>query len=148
MLMRLQNDLTNFHEAHFSTEAIIHFADLFTAAGCTDQDPKVHDQGDYDEDDLGYYDDGVKRTLTDEQIEIFRHSEIEQLRRASEKKDTDGRLSDTNEEPQRIEKRGHADQQGQKRKRKGKKQPVNPKPDLRKRTWDKVEKGLDTLEYD
>ena len=29
-----------------------------------------------DEDDLGYYPDGVKRTLTDEQIAMFRHSEI------------------------------------------------------------------------
>lgn len=34
-----------------------------------------------DEDDLGYYPDGVKRTLTDEQIEIFRHSEIHSLLR-------------------------------------------------------------------
>ena len=33
-----------------------------------------------DEDDgLGYYEDGEKRTLTDDQIEMFRHSEIEQL---------------------------------------------------------------------
>ena len=29
-----------------------------------------------DEDDLGYYHNGVKRTLTDEQIAMFRHSEI------------------------------------------------------------------------
>ncbi|KAI9044783.1 DUF3807 domain-containing protein [Aspergillus affinis] len=35
----------------------------------------------YDEDDLGYYPDGVKRTLTDEQIKIFRHSEIHTLLR-------------------------------------------------------------------
>ncbi|KAL4814108.1 hypothetical protein BDW67DRAFT_187016 [Aspergillus spinulosporus] len=35
-----------------------------------------------DEDDgLGYYPDGVKRTLTDEQIRIFRHSEIHALLR-------------------------------------------------------------------
>ncbi len=34
-----------------------------------------------EEDDLGYYEDGVKRTLTDEQIEMFTHSEMEQLRR-------------------------------------------------------------------
>ncbi len=33
-----------------------------------------------DEDDgLGYYEDGGKRTLTDEQVEMFRHSEVEQL---------------------------------------------------------------------
>ncbi|KAJ5642902.1 uncharacterized protein N7484_005409 [Penicillium longicatenatum] len=41
----------------------------------------------YDEDaggdeDLGYYPDGVKRTLTDDQIRIFRHSEIHSLLRA------------------------------------------------------------------
>lgn len=35
----------------------------------------------YDEDDdgLGYYEDGVKRTLTDEQIALFRHSEIQRM---------------------------------------------------------------------
>ena len=40
----------------------------------------------YDEDDdgLGYYPDGVKRTLTDEQIAIFRHSEIHALLRERE----------------------------------------------------------------
>ena len=32
-----------------------------------------------EEDDLGCYPDGVKRTLTDDQIEIFRHSEIHAL---------------------------------------------------------------------
>ena len=36
------------------------------------------DGGDYD-DSLGYYSDGVKRTLTDEQIAIFRHTEVEML---------------------------------------------------------------------
>lgn len=34
-----------------------------------------------DGDGLGYYDDGMKRTLTDEQIAIFRHSEIQALLR-------------------------------------------------------------------
>ncbi|KAJ4287929.1 hypothetical protein N0V90_011944 [Kalmusia sp. IMI 367209] len=34
----------------------------------------------YDGDDsLGYYEDGVKRTLTDEQITMFRHSEIQRI---------------------------------------------------------------------
>jgi hypothetical protein len=40
----------------------------------------AHDYTIYEDDDgLGYYEDGVKRTLTDEQIEMFRHSEMEQL---------------------------------------------------------------------
>lgn len=34
-----------------------------------------------EQEDLGYYPDGVKRTLTDEQIRIFRHSEIHALLR-------------------------------------------------------------------
>ena len=33
-------------------------------------------------------------------------------------------------------------------KKHGKHTKAQPKPDLRKRTWDKVEKGLDSLEYD
>jgi Protein of unknown function (DUF3807) len=43
---------------------------------------------DDENDGLGYYPDGVKRTLTDEQIQIFRHSEIHSLlreRRASQR---------------------------------------------------------------
>ncbi|KAK2758693.1 hypothetical protein FQN54_003383 [Arachnomyces sp. PD_36] len=39
-----------------------------------------YDENDVD-DELGYYPDGVKRTLTDEQIKIFRHSEIQSLLR-------------------------------------------------------------------
>ena len=39
-------------------------------------------QASYDDDDgLGYYSDGVKRTLTDEQVAMFRHSEIQALLR-------------------------------------------------------------------
>ncbi|QIW96387.1 hypothetical protein AMS68_001905 [Peltaster fructicola] len=34
-----------------------------------------------EEDDLGYYPDGVKRTLTDEQIAIFRHTELQMIER-------------------------------------------------------------------
>ena len=42
--------------------------------------------GDHDDDDgLGYYPDGVKRTLTDEQIAMFRHSEIQTLLRERRK---------------------------------------------------------------
>ena len=48
-------------------------------------DSTSHDTLDTDEQDndgLGYYPDGVKRTLTDEQIAMFRHSEIHSLLRA------------------------------------------------------------------
>ncbi|RMZ85129.1 hypothetical protein DV738_g13, partial [Chaetothyriales sp. CBS 135597] len=37
------------------------------------------DDDDGDNDGLGYYADGVKRTLTDDQVRMFRHSEIQRL---------------------------------------------------------------------
>jgi len=43
------------------------------------QDDVVEEE---EEEDLGYYEDGVKRTLTDQQIEMFRHSELHQLEHA------------------------------------------------------------------
>lgn len=36
--------------------------------------------------DLGYYEDGTRRTLTDEQIAMFRHSEIQRLLAARRQK--------------------------------------------------------------
>lgn len=40
----------------------------------------MHFEDDSREDDgLGYYEDGAKRTLTDEQIAMFRHSEIQAI---------------------------------------------------------------------
>ncbi|KAJ5511032.1 Protein of unknown function DUF3807 [Penicillium expansum] len=47
--------------------------------------PQENDQT--TDEDLGYYPDGVKRTLTDEQIRIFRHSEIHALLRERQLKD-------------------------------------------------------------
>ncbi|OQO00514.1 hypothetical protein B0A48_13864 [Cryoendolithus antarcticus] len=42
-----------------------------------------------DEDGLGWYDDGMKRTLTDEQIAMFRHSELMALQHAQKVDDAD-----------------------------------------------------------
>ncbi|PKY06956.1 hypothetical protein P168DRAFT_315487 [Aspergillus campestris IBT 28561] len=59
-----------------------HFPGSEPPAAFTPLEPAVVDDSTYnDEEDLGYYPDGVKRTLTDEQIEIFRHSEIHSLLR-------------------------------------------------------------------
>jgi hypothetical protein len=63
----LQDDLVEFHASHFSgsalpNEALVEFWDQ-----------------EQEDDGLGYYEDGTKRTLTDEQIAIFRHSEIQDL---------------------------------------------------------------------
>lgn len=70
----IQEDLQAFQASHFPghPQTII----------LPSADPAVeNDHYDEEEADLGYYQDGVKRTLTDEQIEIFRHSEIHALLR-------------------------------------------------------------------
>jgi hypothetical protein len=123
-----------------------------------------------EEDELGYYADGVKRTLTDSQIAIFRHSEIQALlrdrRRAEEARPSsfeghndkerfeEGELGDNNvlevatppplENEQKLSRKARKAQQA---KQKGFfKQKI--KPDLRKRTWDKVDSGMESLDYD
>lgn len=123
----------------------------------------------------------MKRTLTDEQVEIFRHSELHALQRQKEKDeekkefaaeralsagvDPDGRegsatgvvgCDDAEDGEIQDEEQGQVQASAgnkRKRKRKGKNGGGNgkqkePKPDLRKRTWDVVETGLDSLDYD
>ncbi|KAL2831803.1 hypothetical protein BDW59DRAFT_125346 [Aspergillus cavernicola] len=58
-----------------------------------------------DDDGLGYYPDGVKRTLTDEQVRIFRHSEIHALLRERQiraENEEYARKFETNDEPGAI----------------------------------------------
>lgn len=139
----------------------------------------------FGEDDMGYYEDGGKRTLTDEQIAIFRHSEIEahlrERRYAQEAKDTqdspatpsavsvpdveEGELEDDTANPETEVQRTSSTRGSNKnlKKKAGKmttkqrkaqyakekgffKQKI--KPDLRKRTWDNVDDGMDSLMYD
>lgn len=128
-------------------------------------------QDDALDDGLGYYSDGVKRTLTDEQVAIFRHSEIQSIlrerRHAAEGKT--GREQDAHtatdadlEEGELGEDAGQTAEahaplmatSAQKVKPKCNDKPKkkswfkqNVKPDLRKRTWDKVDQGLDALDY-
>ncbi len=162
------------------------------------------DHGNLEDDDLGYYEDGTKRTLTDEQIAIFRHSEIQTLLRARrhaaeakqdkddcEEQDTfldggredslvrenirdygqreedleDGQLgevaassvTDLPFSPQ-VTKTKRSKKKGKKAQKAIQKDTYAPsqksffkqniKPDLRKRTWDKVDTGLESLDYD
>ena len=72
-----KDDLLSFQFTHFGdyTKPTAFFVDPEEALNyCPDFE-------DLDDDGLGWYEDGVKRTLTDEQIEMFRHTEIEQLMR-------------------------------------------------------------------
>ncbi|TLS23648.1 uncharacterized protein PpBr36_05623 [Pyricularia pennisetigena] len=148
----LQDDLEAFHHKHFSETALLHFATQFLSAESYDGAEEA-DCGD----GLGYYPDGVKRTLTDEQIEIFRHSELEAERRKAEKaRDMDdGEIEDdqaTNLTDITSLPSGETDAKTKKKKKKkggkGKNRRQEVKPDLRKRTWDVVDVGMYNLDYD
>ncbi|KAI1334390.1 hypothetical protein F5Y15DRAFT_291660 [Xylariaceae sp. FL0016] len=192
-----QTEIDSFHETHFGSNALHCFQDQFLRPEDGEKDDEQYEDhyNEADEDDLGYYPDGVKRTLTDEQIAIFRHSELEGLRRADariskhkvesatlfqEAKEQDAVTSTHEEATNNVEESEHerkardgvaeASEDGEieterpqltksqlnrkKRKRAKQKHRENKKfcpekkPDLRKRTWDIVETGMDTLDYD
>ncbi|KAK6820555.1 hypothetical protein PG990_012544 [Apiospora arundinis] len=186
-----QADIAAFHTEHFSSTATQHFSSGFIENPAATKDYAYDANDEYleeEEDDLGYYSDGVKRTLTDEQIAIFRHSEIETLRRdkANGKKSSDSQNDQTTIGPSdagsiRRDEGQHASgsEDGElesdtpkpvsatvkrRKARKNKKKARNAahnaqqnepgwfkknvKPDLRKRTWDKVETGMDSLDYE
>lgn len=146
-----------FHQAHFGGAAIPQFGQTFLnpAVGAQADDDDDEEQWE-EEEDLGHYDDGVKRTLTDDQIAMFRHSELKELRRKQEraalkkhkhrKDDSDEPQAHSDDAP--LEESSLPSRFTSTKKRKKTNHPKEPKPDLRKRTWDVVEKGLDTLDYD
>lgn len=68
-----EDDLRAFHSKHLATCPLP--GTFFSAY----REAEVYDGSYNDEDGLGYYANGVKRTLTDEQIAMFRHSEIQAL---------------------------------------------------------------------
>ncbi|KAL8980651.1 MAG: hypothetical protein Q9205_004331 [Flavoplaca limonia] len=88
------DDLRSFHESHLgpidSTANVVPLASSSYDADWTES---------VEEEDLGYYPDGVKRSLTDEQIAMFRHSEIYALQRKrqlrKETQDVDDSLGDS-----------------------------------------------------
>ncbi|KAI0197693.1 hypothetical protein F4808DRAFT_292830 [Astrocystis sublimbata] len=189
-----QADIEAFHATHFSNHALSLFDTQFLRANSTqtqDADHQYHEDGAEEEDDgLGYYPDGVKRTLTDEEIAIFRHSEIEALRRAERnalKQDTtidspatnsiggdvvstpvdsapsradseamdeaadgseDGEIETEKPVLTKAEIKRQKRLRAKQRKRDIQKFQPEKKPDLRKRTWDVVDAGMDSLHYD
>ncbi|KAF8425668.1 hypothetical protein EV426DRAFT_701649 [Tirmania nivea] len=106
------DQITSFRDRHFSPAAQLSFFTHFipdttptTSTDCTTTTfaeqhiEAAADEGEYYDNmdyayeeheheeghDLGYYPDGVKRTLTDAQIAIFRHSEIQKMLKAKRK---------------------------------------------------------------
>jgi hypothetical protein len=72
-----------FHAKHFAgaPQPPIAFPDTYTAAS----------EECYEEENLGYYPDGAERTLTDEQIAMFRHSEIQRIIRERRRRHEQGK---------------------------------------------------------
>lgn len=68
--------LRTFHATHFPGQPVPHLA---TSQNQAAGDTRLRNVDYLEDDDLGYYEDGVKRTLTDDQIKMFRHSEIQRL---------------------------------------------------------------------
>ncbi|KAI3324755.1 hypothetical protein HD806DRAFT_54295 [Xylariaceae sp. AK1471] len=195
-----QADIESFHAVHFSSNAIGLFENQFLRPETAQVNNTDHHHYYYEEeeeeeeeedDGLGYYPDGVKRTLTDEQIAIFRHSELEALRRAETKASeletpettetaidsTSGEKAKTpmengdslansdamddaadgsedgeieTEKPvlTKAEVRRQKKLRARQRRKENQKFQPEKKPDLRKRTWDVVEAGMDGLHYD
>ncbi|KAF0318107.1 hypothetical protein GQ607_014608 [Colletotrichum asianum] len=156
------DELTSFFESHFSDAALKGFkSDFFSPEKHAGDESAAYDDEEYyeeEDDGLGYYPDGVKRTLTDEQIAMFRHSEIEALRKEKEK--AEERRSAASQADLEAGEVGDNDSakeaatpqppkpKNKKKRKAGKNKNHEPKPDLRKRTWDVVEAGLDSLDYD
>ena len=84
--------LQHFHQAHFPGQQIPEIS------------PPNHTEDETTDDDgLGYYADGVKRTLTYEQVKMFRHSEIQRL--LSERKQAQSKAEQEKRRQRRQEKR-------------------------------------------
>ncbi|RMJ24088.1 hypothetical protein PHISP_05046 [Aspergillus sp. HF37] len=90
-IFSFQDDLQAFQAKHFPGQL------QHTSALQDTFDETAFAEG---EDDLGYYPDGVKRTLTDEEIQILRHSEIHSILRQrelqEESEDADESVADEN----------------------------------------------------
>ncbi|KAL7943267.1 hypothetical protein V8C42DRAFT_330204 [Trichoderma barbatum] len=152
------DEILEFHQRHFSSEATADFGQNFTKL--PPQEPSETQlyeewEEEEEEDGLGYYEDGVKRTLTDAQIAIFRHSELRELRRQQEKQSQsksglprDAAVNETDATSPHGSGAPVGSRNKKKKKKKNKAAKQEPKPDLRKRTWDVVEAGLDSLDYD
>ncbi|KAH3914437.1 hypothetical protein HBH56_089240 [Parastagonospora nodorum] len=85
------DDLHAFHAKHFPHAPT---PEQFLHGVAQDATEEYHDEED---DGLGYYSDGTKRTITDEQIAMFRHSEIQAILRKRRLRREAGELSEEGE---------------------------------------------------
>ncbi|KUI58148.1 hypothetical protein VP1G_05435 [Cytospora mali] len=156
---QLEADLFSFHQAHFGHSTVALFATDFLDPKKAQQHQDYQPEGDeytyyeeeeYEDDDgLGYYPDGVKRTLTDEQIAMFRHSEIQTLLKSQEKAQPRRNTSSGSATPIPMELDDALSEEGELVDEISQEviRQYSPDPERRKRTWDVVETGLDGLDY-
>ena len=81
-MQRSQVDLLRrFHRDHFPGRPppLINVTNLPASSSAEWQQQREEEVEEDEEGHLGYYDDGVRRTLSDAQIAMFRHSEIQRL---------------------------------------------------------------------
>lgn len=92
----MQDDLRDFHAKHFShapaPEHVLHGVENEPAGEYYEEE----DSG------LGYYEDGAPRTLTDEQIAMFRHSEIQAIIRKRKQQRENGDASEEGEAEESV----------------------------------------------
>lgn len=94
-------DLLDFHKSHFKGTPIgLERLDEPVNATCTSK-PDEEQENDEEDDGLGYYPDGVKRTLTDKQIAFFRSSELRERVRESQKRNKE--LGDKRNQAKKLE---------------------------------------------
>lgn len=113
-MLSARGRLLHFHKTHFSGQTLPPLSNPtlgFDSEGVPDD---VEDNA-QDDHMLGHYEDGVRRTLTDEQIAIFRHTEIQQLLRERRQKSEAlaGPGAGSNPDGQRIDCKGLIVEQGE-----------------------------------
>ncbi|KAL9126221.1 MAG: hypothetical protein Q9217_004701 [Psora testacea] len=99
-----QEDLADFHAEVYGTSAPANSLPRHLETESVKGEEFV-DGYEIEDDDLGYYADGKKRTLTDEQIAMFRHSEIYCIVRGRQVRKENAEAAD-NQSPQTIEDNG------------------------------------------
>jgi hypothetical protein len=96
-LTKSQEDLRGFHAKHFphasALEHVLHGVEVQAAEECHEEE---------DEEGLEYYEDGTPRTLTDEQIAMFRHSEIQAIIRKRRQQQDNGDGSEEGEAEESV----------------------------------------------
>jgi hypothetical protein len=91
-----EDDLRAFHAKHFPHSAAPEYILSGYSPGAAEEQYEDADAED-EEDELGWYPDGTKRTLTDAEIAILRHSEIQAILRKRRLAREIGNLSEEGE---------------------------------------------------